>query len=668
MFTQFSIAQKRTRADRFFEKGDYISAAKFYEEELSNKLHKKALENISISYYNIFEYKRAARFLNVLVNGKFPEKDKTYDNEFNFKFFHALSAIGDYERAVDYYKLYKDNTGKSLDKQLAVEEIEEFKLKTPDYQINKAKFNSKASDFGAIKFGDSVYFTSDRYNDQLLWKKYKWTHLPFLDIYAVKVNEKMDTVGLVKSLPKVINSNLHEGNICFAKDGNTAYISRSNVAKGLSVKKFLDRSNKEIHIFKIVKNDSTGWGEPEKLSFNQDGFSYQHPSLSLDGKRLYFSSNQEGGQGSFDIYYVDVFPEGVYGDAVNLGATINTENREHFPFISEEGHLFFSSNGHLGLGMLDIFVSENVNGKLTKPINLGAPLNSQYDDFNMNYYEGGKAFFASNRSKKGDDIYTARQIGEIFIREYINTFEVRDIETKEFIPNAKVVLTDKKGKQIYSNTLSERGSFNLNLLATDYNLKAVDKDSLYFADNKTFKVIEEQDQKHVLYLKKLPPPPPPSPIDVIVEKKNIDKKLKEKDPVKFELLVDDKGPAIVEKNGKLYFEVPSIYFNYDKWDIRDDSKKVLDDLAKKLERYPKIQIKITSHTDSRGSQRYNQILSERRAESTRNYLALDTYINARRMKFEGKGEFEPIIPCEPGKCSDEEHQLNRRSEFEILNY
>lgn len=672
LVAQFTMAQK-TRADRFFAKGDYINAAKYYEEDIEQKLQKESLENIIISYYNVFEYKKAARYLRLLTNGRFPAKDKTYDNDFNFKYSQVLSALGDYEESVKYYKLYKENIGKSLDEQKSIEVIEEFKLKTPDYEIKKVKFNSDASDFGAVKYGDSVYFTSDRIFikdkkllDKLFWKQYKWTHQPFLDVYAVKVDEKLDTIGYIKPLPKTINSELHEGNICFSADGKTAYISRSIVVKGLQ--KLLDRTSKEVHLYKMVKKDTT-WSEPKELSFNRKGYSYQHPALSPDGKKLYFSSNQPGGKGSFDLYYVNILSDDTYSEPVNLGETINTANREHFPFIDKNGHLFFASNGHLGLGMLDNFVSELVGGKFTTPLNLGVPINSQYDDFNLNYYDDKNGFFASNRLKKSDDIYSAKQIGEIFIREYVNTFEVRDFETKEFVPNATVVLTDKKGKEVYNNTLSSNASFNVNLLAGRYNLKA--KDSLYHDNSRTFNVIEEQDQKHVLFLKKLPPPPPPppvDPIDVIIAEKKIDKKLKEEDPKKFELLVDDEGPAVVEKEGKLFFEVPPIYFDYDMWTIREDSKKVLDDLSKKLERYPDISIKISSYTDSRGTARYNQILSERRAEATRNYLALERFINARRLKFEGFGESQPIIPCEPGKCSDEEHQLNRRSEFEILDY
>lgn len=661
--SQMMFSQAKSRADRFFEKGDYTNAAKYYEIDLAGKNHKKDLENIVISYYNIFEYRKAFRHLRQLADRRFVETDKTYDNEFNFRFYHILSALGDYEKGLDYLKLYKANASKTFDEDDAIASIEDFKLKDSDYEIELADFNSLASDFGAVRFNDHIYFTSDREDNSLLGKKYKWTHRGFLDIYAIKVIDENKSQEAAKKMSDKINSKYHEGNFCFSKDGKTMYLSRSNITNGK--KEFDDNKNNNIHLYRSDFVDGE-WSEPEKLSFNKKGFSYQHPALSVNGKKLYFSSNQEGGIGNFDLYYVDINSDESYSEPINLGPTINTENREHFPFISDEGHLFFSSNGHLGLGMLDIFVSEYVEDKFTQPINLGAPINSQYDDFNLNYYNKSQGFFASNRMHTDDNIYTFNQTGEIFIREYINKFEIRDKITKAYVPNVSVVLSDKRNNKIYENTLDSIASFNKNLLAGNYVLKATAAG--YYDGVLGTKVLESQDQEHVLYLEKLPPPPPPDPVETIIAEKNIDTDLKEEDPKRFEMLTDVEGPPIVEKDGKLFFELEPIYFDFDMWNIREDSKLVLDELAKKLERYPEIHIKISAHTDSRGTVRYNQILSEKRAESTRNYLALVGYVNARRIKFQGFGERFPIIECPNNDCTEEEFQLNRRSEFEIVQY
>ena len=668
---QFIFAQHKTRADRFFEKGDYINAAKYYELQLQKKYHKKDIENIAISYYNIFEYEDAAYFLKDLVQGNFDEEDKTYDNKFNFMYHQVQAALGNYESGLRYLKKYYKNLGKDLIVDDAIAKVEEIRLKNPDYTIKSVKFNSNASDFGAVKRKDTVFFVSDR-SDKKLWNKnYKWTHKPFLDIYKVQVNEKLDTVGTIQKLPEIINSKLHEGNFCITKDGNTMYISRSVIINGK--KQFDSLSVNQIHLFKTSKIDGK-WQKLEELPFNKKEFSYQHPALSPNEDKLYFSSNQSGGYGSYDIYYVTIDNDN-FGQPVNLGEVINTPNREHFPFISQEGNLFFSSNGHLGLGMLDNFVSEKIDGKFTKPINLGVPINSKYDDFNINYYAKTKGFFASNRKDKNDDIYAFEQIGEIFLREYITTFEIRDTKTNNYIPNVTATLLDDKDKVVYNNTLDSLSHFSNNLLPGKYRLKASSEG--YIKDSKTIRVVEKQNQKYVLYLTKkpekvIPPPKPPkpiNPIDKLVKEKGIDKNLKQTDPKRFKLLTDTKGPSIVEKNGKLYFKMPPIYFDFDMWNIREDSKLVLKELAQKLERYPNVKIKISAFTDSRGTKMYNQVLSERRAESTRNYLALELFINARRLKFEGFGESKPIVPCEiPSNCTEEEHQKNRRCEFEIIDY
>ncbi|WP_179020538.1 OmpA family protein [Winogradskyella forsetii] len=658
LVAQSSFSQQKSRADRFFEKGDYINAAKYYEEELAKSTHKKDLENIATCYYNTFQYIAASQYLRQLINGKFVESDKTYGNEFNFKFYQVLSALGDYETALDYFKLYKQNLSASFDKTEALETIEDFKLMNPDYKVKLVLFNSSASDFGAVKQGDSIYFTSDRHTKAVLSKKYKWTHRSFLDIYAVQDTEGMPSE--IKPLPKVINSKLHEGNFCFSKDGNVLYISKSNLKDGK--KEFNEDLTNTISLFSTTFSNGK-WSELEKLPFDQKGFSYQHPALSTDGKKLYFSSDREGGFGDFDLYYVSMNSDGTFNEPINLGDTINTVNREHFPFISDEGNLFFASNGHLGLGMLDNFVSELVDGTFAQPINLGAPINTQYDDFNLNYYNASEGFFASNRNRTDDNIYRFVQTGEIFIREYINQFEVRDEETKAYIPNAIVILSDKRGAEIYSNTLDSIASFNKNLVSGNYQLKA--SNDAYLPGVLNVSAAEEHDQKHVLYLKKVPPL---NPVEAMVEEKGTDKTLKVDDPKRFEMLMDTEGPPIVAKEGKLFFELEPIYFDFDMWNIRADSKVILDELAAKLERYPNIRLKISSHTDSRGSVRYNQVLSERRAESTRNYLALEGYVNARRLKFLGFGELVPKVDCLMSECTEEEHQLNRRSEFEIIEY
>ena len=507
-----------------------------------------------------------------------------------------------------------------------------------------------------------MYFTSDR-SALNSAKKYKWTHRPFLDIYTATKKDK-DTVYQIQNFSKTINTKLHEGNFCFSADGKTLYFSRSDITKGK--KQFDKKKINYVNIYKSTKVKGS-WTEPVKMAFNKKGYSYQHPALSSDGEKLFFSSNQEGGFGGFDLYFVDL--EGGLADTpVNLGKVINTENREQFPFVDSNGHLFFSSDGHLGLGMLDVFVCENKNNQWDAPINLGSPINSAFDDFSLNYYDTNKGYFSSNRKNTTDDIYEFVQIGEIFLREYIASFEVRDQQTNAYIPNVKVNLIDKKGAEVYANTLDSLSVFNLTLHAGRYHLKANHPD--YQSGDLVIQVLEKNNQQFVLLLDKKPIETPASENTVNPElaQNNTPAVLTEqKREAKNKMLQDQKGPPIVEKNGKMYFELEPIYFDYDKWNIRADSKKILDALAEKLERYPSIQLKISSHTDNRGTDAYNQILSEKRAQSTRSYLALEGYVHARRLQFQGYGESKPKANCQEN-CTEEQHQLNRRSEFEIIGY
>ena len=674
-------AQKKSRGDRFFEKGDYINAAKQYEQELDQEGNsKEVLQKISIAYYNQYEFKKAYRYLKYLSIGRFYDRDKTYNNNYNFLLYQVLSSLGEHDKAIDYLALYNKNKGlKNFDKSNAIASIENFKLKDDDYLIKPSNLNSQSADFSAIKKDSVIYFTSDRSSNGFLDKNYKWTHRPFLDIYKVVINSNNEVLEDPESISDNINSSLHEGSFCFSNDGTTIYISKSNSERGK--KKFDSIKNNAVHLYKSEKIDGE-WQKPIKLPFNDINFSIEHPTINYEGDRLYFSSNMPGGLGEFDIYYVDINSDGTYGNPVNLGDIINTPHREQFPYISKEGNLFFASNGHLGLGLLDIFVSKNENGDFQEPINLGAPINSPYDDFSLAYYNENEGFFSSNRKKLDDDIYHFEQIGDIFPKEYIASFEIKDFGNDNYIAKSSIALYTEDNKIFYETQFDSIAKLDLKLFPGKYNFKA-------FADNyktKTMPVLvrEKEDQKFVIYLDKNLEAENKNTDTIITDNRSEDsseykstdittinvknQKTPKKEEIKEQLLNDPEGPPVVEKDGKLFFELPPIYFDYDKWNIRADSKKVLDEFALKLEKYKSVYIKISSHTDSRGTDEYNQLLSYKRAESTRNYLALIGYVNARRMKFEGFGESQPIIDCETKNCSEEDHQQNRRSEFEIIKY
>lgn len=648
-----AISQRKTRGDRFFENGDFYNAITNYQRELDRGNHSKnTIQNLAISYYNTFQFRKAYRYLNYVIGGKFIEKDKSFDNAYYFKMYHVLSALGEYDKAIPYLEKYQQSKNIALKKREdLINTIEEFKLKDDDFTVSASTLNTERAEFGAIKKDSFIYFTSDRSPNSILKKNYKWTHRPFLDIYKVKVDSSNTAVEDVYPFSPKVNSNLHEGNFCFTKDGKTLYLSKSNSDRGK--RKFDSIRNNAIHLYRSVKNDSLHtWSKPEKLSFNDYTFTTEHPCLNVDETKLYFSSNRPGGYGEFDLYYVTINEDGSFGTPTNLGETINTPNREQFPFINEENDLYFASNGHLGLGMLDLFASKHNQETYEKPVNLGSPINSSFDDFAVTFYQKNKGFFASNRVKTDDNIYTFNQIGSVFPKPLDFKFEVRDIDTQKFIPDATVSLFNREQELIIEKTLDSISTFEAKITPGKYELKATA--NLYEAGSKTFFIRERTQKTYILYLKQK------EVIEVVKAPVVL--------TVKEQLLQDKVGPPIKERNGKMYFELPPIYFDFDKWNIREDSKKVLDQLALKLEKYPSIILKINAHTDSRGTASYNQLLSERRAESTRNYLALVGYVNARRLTYKGFGESQLLIECKAQICSEEDHQINRRSEFEITSF
>jgi len=502
LFIGFSgFSQRKNRGDRFFENGDYLNAITSYKKELERANHSKNnIEKLATCYYNTFQFKEAYRYLRYVTKGRFKGKDKSYDNNFNFKLYHVLSALGEYDKAIPYLELYQKNRNlESENRTDVIATIEDFKLKDDDYTIKISPLNTKSAEFGAVKKDSVIYFTSDRSPNNILETRYKWTHRPFLDIYKVTVDSVNQPTGNVRSFSQKINSGLHEGNFCFTADGKTLYLSKSNNERGK--RKFDSIKSNPIQLYKAIKNDSLNtWSKPEKLAFNDVSFTSEHPTLSADEKKLYFSSNRPGGYGEFDLYVVNINEDGTYSKPKNLGETINTPHREQFPFIAENGDLFFSSNGHLGLGMLDVFACKNVNNTFSKPVNLGAPINSSFDDFSLTYYNDKNGFFASNRKKAGDDIYSFSQIGEVFPEPLQIRFEVRDAVTKEFISNTSVTLTDKKEKEILNKTLDSISVFDITILPGRYNLVASAKQ--YNTNAKSFFVTEKEDEIYTLYLTK----------------------------------------------------------------------------------------------------------------------------------------------------------------------
>ena len=631
------------KGDRFFNKGDYAGAAKYYEVALRKNNSKEILGKLIDAYYLDQDYRNASIYLNQLVGQRFNDADRTYDNEFNFKMFHVLNATVSSDKVVDYLDLYYKNRGEDFDKVAALDLIKELRKRNPKFNATKSNISSEAD----------VLRT-------LFAKRFKTTQRPFLDIYGVRVNDKNELAGQAVRLEQGVNSPLHDGNLCFNTARDEMYLSRSAYENGDSGKIFDEEGTNRVHLYKSVRIDGI-WREAERLSFVNENYSYMHPTLTRDGKRLYFASDMEGGLGGFDIYYVTVQLDGTYSTPVNLGPTINTIHREQFPFVSNTGDLYFATDGRLGLGLLDIFVAPLTVKGFTEPINLGAPINSKYDDFSLSYYSDNNGLYATNRNGTDDDIYSFVQTGEIITREFQTQFEVRDADTDELISDAAIQILGYQGKEVYANRKSDAAPFQVPLTVDDYTFIASGDN--HEEGRMDIQIRGVQTAPYVIKVKRIFTDTELA----LMKEKNLSKDLKEKDPSRFELLTDVNAPQVVEKEGKLYMDVAPIYFDFDLYEVREDSRIVLDRLAAKLVKYKRIKIKISSHTDSRGPAAYNMPLSEKRAKSTFDYL-VSKGIDASRIQYQGYGDTQPVINCPIGKCTEDDHQLNRRSEFEITGY
>ena len=676
------------RADAYFERAFYAKAIPFYEKVNSKTRITKVIENLATCYYNIGDLKSSARLYGYLVNSK--RGNKTEENL--FKYIQALKASGNYKDANSVMREYLlEEEG-----QLALNNFDK-NVKTQEniiaignrYKLKNLALNTKNSEFGMVQYENLlVYATAKKetHKRNIFSGYYGWNNQPFLDIYTIH----KDSLGLgntvSKSISKTINTKLHEGTATFSKDLKTMYFTRNNYMKGKEIK-----DNKLVTHLKLYKaefiDSINTWGNIAALPFNGDHFSVEHPAISHDEKRLYFASDMPGTLGAFDLFYVDIKSDGTYGDPINLGDKINTKHREQFPFIATNGDLYFSSNGHFGFGGLDVFWSKLKGENFQKPDNLGLPLNSGYDDFA--YYTDKTlktGYVSSNRIKgKGsDDIYSFKELKPLIIedcKQYI-TGIITDKETKEPILNATVTFTliSEKNKEHISTFLTKVDGIFKDTINCEITILVKATANGYLDAERKIMINNQRNTKNDASLALVSLASVNKKEQEAKEKEikrqqelELKKQLKEKEKLRIEAENKKKQfehiialePHIKWKEDKLIIETENINFDYKLWYIRKDAKKVLQPVVDLMRKYPKMLIEIESHTDIRGNHAYNQDLSQKRATSTKAYL-ISKNINANRLTAVGYGESFPIEHCESEEaCSEEEHELNRRSEFVI---
>ncbi|WP_338730777.1 OmpA family protein [Mangrovimonas cancribranchiae] len=620
--TSLIFSQEKV-ADKFFERYAYLKAAELYQDAYNDGNDSEhVLTRLGDCYYNNSKPEKAAKWYKMALN-----KYAKLSPDYLYKYIQTQRSLGNYEEADNWsLKLKEIQSDDSRLDELNKSNLHLYnKLaskKGINVNISNLSINSKYADFGSYIKDNTLYFSSSRNTENDI---YKWNNEPFLDIYKSTLNNKDGKREFTEAKPipfqGIARKDIHEANPVLTNDGKTMYFTRDNVNK--RNRPVYDRKGTtHLKIYKAQLIDTT-WSNIEELPFNDDIYSTGHPTLSPDNKTLFFVSDREGGFGQTDIYKVAINKDGSYGEVINLGETINTEGREVFPYIAKDSTLYYSSDGFLNLGLLDIFKSNIIKDNTSEAINLGAPYNSGYDDFAYFEDTDGNGYFSSNRPEGNgsDDIYSFHT----YECKQIIKGVARNSATLQPLNSATVKLVDEAGKITEEIVTTEDGFY---MFEVDCNKKysILGSKQDYKDDLKDIETTDEHEKEHEVDLHLIP---------------------------------------LINENEIV---INPIFFDFDKWNIRPDAAYELENIVSVMRAHPNMIIKIESHTDSRGSDRYNMKLSDRRAKSTRDYL-LSRNIDTERIESAiGYGETQLVNKCSNGvKCSKEEHQENRRSKFIILS-
>ena len=623
---------KVVKAEKDFDKYAYVDAIKTYE-RLFEKGYKsqEMLQNLGDAYYFKADLDNAAKWYTELF-----AMTQDVEPEYYYRYSQSLKAIKDYKKADEMLVKFNQKSGNDLRAKLAVSQkdyLAEIKKNSGRYTIENAGINSKYSDYGSSYFGNKVVFASARDTSGIMNRKHSWTGESFTNLYAAEMQQDGKLADAAR-FGGTINSKFHESTPVFTKDGKTVYFTRNNFLNGKKGK-----DSKRSTLLKLYKATLEGdnWKEITELPFNSDQYGVAHPALSADEKTLYFASDMPGTLGQSDIFKVDIKSDGTYGTPVNLGNKINTEGRETFPMITNENELYFASDGHPGLGGLDIFVSKMESDSSYKEVqNVGEPLNSSHDDFGFLIDTKSRlGFVTSNRAggEGSDDIYKFLETKKLECEQLLSGI-VTDVKTGLPLPGARVTLSDSGYKKLHEVIADSEGKFDFGKVTcgAKYYIKT-EKEK--YNTKETSIVTEDKSGKTFV-------------------------------PVELETSV---LPVKVGDNLANVFKIKIIYFDLDKSNIRPDAAFELAKILDVLEQNPTMEIDVRSHTDCRQTAKYNMALSDRRAKSTIAWL-VSKGIAQSRITGRGYGESQLVndCGCEPtnkSDCSEEQHQANRRSEFII---
>ncbi|MCF8319872.1 MAG: OmpA family protein [Flavobacterium sp.] len=608
--TLISAQNKETQiADKLFKKFEFISAAESYLKLVaSNNADGYVYRQLGDCYFNIYNTKEAAKWYAKAIAQK-------QDSELYYRYAQMLKANGNYVESNK--QMQKFATMQPEDSRTKIfnenpNYIPGLLDQKKSFDIKSIAINSDKSDFGAVLQGNSIYFTSARNSSS---KIYGWTKEPFLDIYKADLNPN-GTISAI-ALLKELNSKYHDGSVSISQDGNTMYFTSDSFRENSFEK---DKTNKlklgrnTIYSAKFINGK---WDEITLLPFNSKDFSTGNPSISKDGKTLYFSSNRPGSIGGVDLWKVAISENGVYETPENLGKKVNTEGNESFPFISTDNILYFSSDAQQGIGGMDVYkIDLNTDSEIK---NLGKPVNSEKDDFAFSLNEIEKIGFVASNRNGNDDIF---QLIPLCNYE-VNTI-VTNASTGAIIAEANVSILDDKNNIIATEKANSKGAVSFN----------VDCEK-----NHTIQVVKEGFESN-------------SFAATASNKKG--------GSININASLNPISAIITESEVRL----KPIFFEYNNSNITQQGAFELDKLVQIMKNNEKLIIFVKSHTDNRGGEEFNLLLSDKRAKATIQYV-ISKGIIENRISGKGYGETELKVDCKEN-CTEEAHEQNRRSEFLIV--
>nr|WP_299382803.1 OmpA family protein [Allomuricauda sp.] len=619
-------------ADTNFDNLLYVKAAKQYEvlaQKGDDSQH--LLQRLGDAYYFNTDMQNAVKWYEVL----FSKYEKVLEPKYAFRYVHALKGVGNYKQAKGIMKIYAQKLDLSEFQagqlQNNDEALDELLKRQPQFYISNLAINSAVADFGPMYYKDKIVFSSSRDSLKFETRVYEWNKQPYLDFFMADTMASGSDLTNVIPFSSILNTRYHEAAATFIPEGNKVYFTRNNYTQ-----QTLGRDEEGTNHLKIYTSELRGgeWTEAEEVSFNSENYSVGQPALSPDGRYMYFVSDMPGSIGETDIFVVEILRDGSFSQPRNLGPAINTSGREMFPYVTGE-KIYFASDGHVGLGGLDIFESEISNTGFSTPKNLGVPVNSNRDDFGYIVKESTqRGYFSSNREggKGDDDIYSFQRMEET-CEQTVKGSVIRKSNAQPIV-NVVVELMDAEGNSLGRTATDPYGAFEFeNALECEEGYEIKINKQGFLPNEALFITSKQKDFVN----------------DVPME------------------ITKELNKLIVRENGVLKIKIDNIYFDLNKADIRPDAAQELNKIVEVMKEYPKMVIKIEAHTDSRGSDRYNETLSDKRAKSTGNYIISQGIESDRIESAIGYGEKKLLNHCNNGvKCSTEEHDVNRRSEFIIV--